>query len=60
MERPIDYPENLPPILPIKPYIFSFEEEISDWLNECIESLPKENTPLINLFYQYKEYCKNL
>ena len=60
MERPIDYPENLPPILPIKPYIFSFEEEISDWLNECIESLPKENTPLINLIYQYKEYCKNL
>lgn len=60
VERPVDYPENLPPTLPIKPYIFSFENEISDWLNDCIESLPKENTPLIYLIYQYKEYCKNL
>ena len=60
MERPADYPENLPPKLPIKPYVFSFDEEISEWLMDCIESLPKENTPLINLISQYKEYCKNL
>ena len=60
MERPLDYPENLPQTLPIKPYVFSFKEEISDWLNECIESLPKENTPLINLISQYKEYIQYL
>ncbi len=60
IERPLDFPENLPPKLPLNPLVFSFEEEISDWLKECIESLSKENTPLINLLSQYKEYCKNL
>ena len=60
MERPVDYPEDLPHILPIKPYMFPFDKEISDWLMECMESLPKENTPLINLIYQYKEDCKIL
>ena len=60
MERPVDYPENLPAILPIKPCVFSFDNEVSDWLMECIESLPNENTPLINLISQYKEYCNNL
>lgn len=60
MEKPSDYPENLPAKLPINPYIFSFDEEISDWMDECIKSLSEENTPLINLINQYKEYCKNL
>ena len=60
IERPSDYPSYLPDRLPVKPYIFSFEEEISDWLTECIKSLPEENTPLTNLISQYKEYCKNL
>lgn len=60
LERPSDYSLDLPDRLPIKPYIFSFDEEVSDWLTECINSLPKENTPLINLISQYKEYCKQL
>ncbi|MDO4950483.1 MAG: PD-(D/E)XK nuclease family protein [Bacteroidales bacterium] len=60
MERPLDYPENLPPQLPIKPLNLSFEKDLSDWLQDCMDSLPKENTPLINLIYQYKEYCKIL
>lgn len=60
IERPLDYPLDLPNILPIKPVIFSFKHEISDWLTECIAALPKENTPLINLISQYNEYCKNL
>lgn len=60
MERPADYPEDLPDRLPITPIVFSFEEEISDWLMECISSLPKENTPLINLISQYIDYCKKL
>ncbi len=60
MERPSDYPKTLPEILPITPHIFSFEEEVSEWLTECISVLPDENTPLINLITQYKDYCKNL
>jgi len=60
LERPSDYPESLPEKLPMAPYVFSFDEEVSDWLTECISSLPKENTPLINLVSQYINYCKNL
>ncbi len=60
LKKPLDYPENLPDILPIKPIIFSFNKEIYDWLTECAMSLPSENTPLFNMISQYKEYCKNL
>ena len=60
LERPSDYSPDLPQKLPIKPDVFSFNEEISDWLRACVESLPKENTPLINLVSQYNEYCKKL
>ena len=60
MERPADYPNNLPDVLPITPDVFSFKEEVSDWLMECISALPKENTPLINLITQYNDYCKKL
>jgi hypothetical protein len=60
LERPSDYYPNLPQKLPIKPVVFSFKEEISDWLRACVESLPKENSPLINLISQYNEYSKQL
>lgn len=60
VRRPADYPANLPNVLPIKPIVFSFDEEISEWLTECIRHLPKENTPLIYLLSQYNDYCKNL
>lgn len=60
IERPADYPNNLPDVLPIKPISFSFKEELSDWLMECIDALPKENIPLINLITQYNDYCKTL
>lgn len=60
LERPSDLSSNLPQKLPIKPIVLSFKEEISDWLKECMESLPEENTPLINLISQYNEYCKEL
>lgn len=60
LAKPHDYPEELPDILPIKPIFFSFKEGLSNWLEECISSLPRENSPLINLLTQYKEYCKAL
>ena len=60
LERPLDYSKNLPAQLPIRPILFSFDEEISDWLDECVDSLPKENRPLIDLISQYRAYCKNL
>lgn len=60
LERPENYPDNLPSKLPIKPLVFSFKKEISNWLMECAESLPKENTPLISFISQYIEYCKKL
>ncbi|MBQ9311572.1 MAG: PD-(D/E)XK nuclease family protein [Bacteroidales bacterium] len=60
LTRPIDYPEYLPDTIPIKPIVFSFQEEISSWLEDCIDSLPEENIPLKNLLLQYEQYCKNL
>ena len=60
IQRPIDYPKDLPEILPMEPLIFSFDKELADWFDACIMSLPKENTPLKNLITQYKEYCKKL
>lgn len=60
LKRPSDYPSHLPNELPMTPIIWSFGKEITEWLDDCISILPKENTPLINLISQYKEYCKNL
>ena len=60
LAKPSGYPEGLPQKLPIKPVILSFRNEINNWLEACISSLPKENTPLINFLTQYKEYCKSL
>lgn len=60
LERPADYPDNLPDVLPITPNTFSFKEDVSNWLMECISALPKKNTPLINLITQYNDYCKTL
>lgn len=60
LQKPSDYPTDLPDILPMKPLVLSFDEEVATWLDDCVASLPKENTPLINLISQYKEYCKNL
>lgn len=60
LKRPSDYPSNLPEKLPMSPIIWSFNDEIAKWLDDCISILPKENTPLINLIFQYKEFCKNL
>ena len=60
LEKPNDYPQDLPNRLPIEPIIFSFKEELYSWLEDCIKKLPVENTPLINLISQYKEYCKQL
>ena len=59
LQKPSDYPTDLPDILPMKPLVLSFDEEVATWLDDCVASLPKENTPLINLILQYKEYCKN-
>ncbi len=59
-EKPIDYPINLPNRIPMEPVIMAFDKELLDWLDECIAHLPSENSPLINLLNQYKEYCKHL
>ena len=59
-KKPSDYPEELPSELPIEPINFRFDKDISEWLLDCINSLPEENTPLKNLLSQYNEYCKNL
>lgn len=60
LHRPTYLSETMPEHLPITPIVWSFEEEVSDWLDDCISSLPEENTPLRNLLSQYKEYCKTL
>lgn len=60
LHRPSYLSETMPEHLPITPIVWSFEEEVSDWLDDCISSLPEENTPLRNLLSQYKEYCKTL
>lgn len=60
LHRPSYLSETMPDYLPLTPIVWSFEEEVSEWLNDCISSLPEENTPLRNLLNQYKEYCKTL
>ena len=60
LSRPSDYSENLPAVLPITPVILAFDEEIQDWLTDCINVLPLENTPLRELILQYKKYCLTL
>lgn len=60
LKRPDDYPKELPSVLPMDPIKYTFDKDIVDWLEDCISQLPKDNTPLINLLSQYKEYCRNL
>ena len=60
LERPSDYSNTLPAQLPMIPHRFSFDEEISDWLDECVNTLPQDNRPLIDLISQYRTYCKSL
>lgn len=58
--RPVDYPEDLPEELPMKPKVMTFRTDIPEWLGECMDKLPAENTPLRNLIAQYIGYCKEL
>lgn len=58
--RPVDYPEYLPEELPMELKVLTFHEDIPEWLGECMDKLPAENTPLRNLIAQYIEYCKQL
>lgn len=60
IERPSGYPSHLPEEIPMTIDTWSFDKDIAEWLDDCISLLPKENTPLINLISQYKQYCKNL
>ena len=60
LKRPEEYNKDLPPLLPLKPITFSYDEDIYEWLNECINAISPDNNPLINLISQYKSYCKNL
>ena len=60
LSRPAYYPESLPAVIPITPVILSFDEEVQEWLADCISALPQENTPLRELISQYRKYCKTL
>lgn len=60
ISRPVDYPEDLPEELPMKPKVMTFRTDIPEWLGECMDKLPAENTPLRNLIAQYIGYCKQL
>ena len=60
ISRPVDYPEDLPDELPMKPKVMTFRTDIPEWLGECMDKLPAENTPLRNLIAQYIGYCKEL
>lgn len=58
--RPIDFPEDLPKELPMKPKVMTFHTDIPKWLGGCMKGFPAENTQLRNLIAQYIEYCKQL
>ena len=58
--RPAYYPGNLPAVIPTTPIILAFDEEVQEWLADCINALPQENTPLRELISQYRKYCQTL
>lgn len=52
--------KNLPDLLPIKPDVWTFDNEIQSWLDDCIRLLDDSNNPIREFLNQYKHYCKTL
>ena len=50
----------LPEQIPLKPELWTFDNQIQQWIERCMELLNESNIPLKNYLHQYKEYCKTL
>lgn len=51
---------NLPDNVPMSIDVISFQEEITNWLNNCIEILYKDNHRVREYLIQYKSFCSTL
>jgi hypothetical protein len=56
IEKPKDWPENLPEQIPLKPKQILFNNFISNWLKKSLELLPENNHRLREYVKQYIEY----
>lgn len=54
-----DY-DKLPDKIPLKPVVWTFNGQLQEWLERCVEILDGSNHPVREYIRQYKEYCKTL
>lgn len=54
--RPVNFSEDLPGKVPIDVDIWNFNNQIQDWLEECLSVIPDENYRLKEYIQQYIEY----
>jgi hypothetical protein len=52
--------EELPNKMPIECDIMPFNEFVVNWLNACLDKIPKTNHRMIEFIKQYFEICRNL
>lgn len=52
--------KELPELIPIEINMLTFNEDIFNWIEKCIEHLPAENHRMREYFKQYQEMCINL
>lgn len=52
--------DQLPDRIPVEPVIWHFNDQIQEWLEQCIDAVPATNQPLRTYLNQYKAYCKKL
>lgn len=52
--------QNLPSTMPIQITIVTFNQQIQDWLSNCIAVLPEKNHRIREYIIQYQSLCNNL
>lgn len=52
--------ENAPERLPLNPVIWTFNNQLQEWFEQCIAVLDSNNHPIREYIRQYKEYCQTL
>ena len=60
LERPENWPTDLPKQMPMKPDIRTFNGFICQWIEDCIQALPSGNHALREFLRQYQMTCKKL
>lgn len=56
LNRPIDWSDNLPEVVPLKVDIWNFNNQINYWLQDCLNLIDNENFRLKEYINQYIEF----